>query len=219
MAPRQARPYHHGDLRRALLQEATALLRTHGVEQLSLRELARRLGVTAAAPYAHFPDKASLLAALAEMGFHTLGSQLRRAFKDASTRPLARFRAMAQEYVGFAVKHPAHFQIMFGSERPPIDQHVPLHTAAHEVIGLMLGTIVDCQRDGHLVQGDPMDLALFVWVMIHGIAVLVLADFMPGATDPRRRRADATRLTGEYFDRALSGMAPHSSRLRSGRIP
>jgi AcrR family transcriptional regulator len=199
------------------LREATALLRTHDAERLSLRELARRLGVTAAAPYAHFPDKASLLAALSETGFRTLGSELRRTFKAASTRPLARLRAMAQEYVQFAVKHPAYFRIMFGVERPAIDQHAPLHSAAHDVIGLMLGTVVDCQGEGHLSQGDPMELALFLWVIIHGIAVLVLADFMPGVTDPRRRHADATRLAGEYFDRALSGLAPHGSRPRSGQ--
>jgi AcrR family transcriptional regulator len=211
MPVRRARPYHHGDLRRALLREATALLRARGVEALSLRELARRLNVTPAAPYAHFPDKAALLAALSEAGFRTLGLALRRAFKDAATGPIERLRAMAREYVGFAVEHPAHFRLMFGSERPPIDEHAPLHRAAHDVSGVMLDAVVDCQRAGYLAPGDPMELVVFVWVIIHGIAVLVLADFMPGVADPRRRRADAIRLAGDCFDRALHGLAPRAA--------
>ncbi len=190
------------------MREAASVLRARGVEALSLRELARRLGVTPAAPYAHFPDKAALLAALSEQGFRTLGLAMRGAFKDVSAHSLARLKTMAREYVGFALDQPALFQLMFGPERPAIDKHAKLHEAAHDATGVLLAAILDCQRDGYLCGGDPMEPGVFVWVIIHGIAVLVLADFMPGVTDPRRRRADAIRLAESYLERALVGLTP-----------
>ena len=205
---RRGRPYHHGNLRRALLREAAALLRMRGAEALSLRAVARRTGVSPAAPYAHFPDKAALVAALAADGFRLLTVAMRRAFKEAGADAFKRLKTMAAAYVGFAVDHPAHFAIMFGDERPPIEQHPDLHEAAHDATGVLLAAMLDCQREGCVMAGDPMELALFVWVLLHGIAVLVLADFMPGVTDPRRRRADAVRLAESYVERALRGIAP-----------
>src|SRR5258708_6887496 len=120
-APLHARPvprvprkksYHHGDLRRALLDAALALLEKSGVEALTLREGARRVGVTAGAPYHHFADKEAIVASVAEEGFVELGEAMAAA-RDAAD-PASRLGAMGRSYVRFAVAHPAHFRVMFG---------------------------------------------------------------------------------------------------------
>ena len=200
-------PYHHGDLRRALLREASRILRAEGLAALSLREVARRAGVSAAAPYAHFPDKAALVAALAEQGFRQLVAALRRSFRAESRDPLRRLTAMTTEYVRFAVEHPAVFQIMFGPERPVIDAHPELHEAAHDASGVMLAAVVDCQHTRQIETGDPLQLALFGWVVIHGLALLLLAGMMPGASHPPTR-AEVTRLAQAFMQRAVAGLAP-----------
>jgi AcrR family transcriptional regulator len=209
-APKAPRHYHHGDLRRALLREAAEILRSEGLAALSLRETARRAGVSAAAPYAHFPDKAALVAALAERGFRLLVLALRRAFKESARDPLRRLTAMTTAYVQFAVEHPAFFQIMFGSERPAIERHPELHEAAHDASGVMLAAIIDCQQAGRVEPGDPLQLALFGWVVIHGLSVLLLAGMMPGATPRRPSRDEVTRLAQAFMRRAVTGLAPRT---------
>ncbi len=114
---------------------------------------------------------------------------------------------MTTEYVRFAVEHPASFQIMFGPERPAIPQHPELHDAAHDATGVMLAAIVDCQQAGQIESGDPLQLALFGWVVIHGLSVLLIAGMMPGAS-PKPTRAEVTRLAHAFVQRAVAGLAP-----------
>src|SRR5688500_3897951 len=105
-----ARSYHHGDLRNALLEAALALIAQGRVGELSLREVARRAGVTYAAPYHHFADKSALLAAVATQGFEKLVEKFDRV---AARRlaPEAELVAMAQAYVAFALAHPSHYRV------------------------------------------------------------------------------------------------------------
>src|ERR1700760_4568679 len=102
-----ARPYHHGNLREALLQAAERALETTGAQDLSLRELAREVGVSHAAPRRHFPDKQALLDALALNGFEQLGAVLTDAINDAGEDFEARMLAIARAYTGYATAHPA----------------------------------------------------------------------------------------------------------------
>src|SRR3984885_3127878 len=99
--PELARRYHHGNLRSALLARAEANVRDGGVEQLSLRELARQVGVSHAAPRRHFPDRQALLDAVAESGFERLGSELAGAVADAGEGFQARLEATATAYIRF----------------------------------------------------------------------------------------------------------------------
>ena len=201
-------PYHHGDLRRALLREADAVLRAEGAGALSLREVARRAGVSPAAPYAHFPDKEALLAALAAEGFRRLTRDLRAAFKGAAHDPLRRLKAMTAEYVRFAVTHPAYLRLMFGAERPAIERYPDLHEVAHEAAGVILTAIVDCQQAGQIEAGDPMERALFVWVVIHGLAELLLSGMMPLAPGRAPAQVEGARLAEAFVRRAMVGLAP-----------
>src|SRR4051794_27635084 len=110
------KPYHHGDLQRALVDAAVALLAEGGAAAVTLREVARRAGVTHAAPYRHFADKAALLAAVAEEGFRALHDAVARAGAEAPDDPLARLAASGQAYLRFAMSHPAHYRVMFGPD-------------------------------------------------------------------------------------------------------
>src|SRR4029079_8364193 len=106
-APARRKPYHHGDLRRTLLDAALALVASQGVGALSLRELARKAGVSHAAPYRHFESREALLAALATEGFLGLGAEMMQT-AAGEPNPLLRFRALGVAYVIYAVRHPGH---------------------------------------------------------------------------------------------------------------
>src|SRR3954463_6026375 len=107
------RPYHHGNLRRALLDEALATIRAEGVDGLTLREIGARLGVSRTALYRHFADKRALLSAVATEGFRTLRQELVRAWEDGGRRREA-LVAMGFAYIRFAVANPSHYRVMFG---------------------------------------------------------------------------------------------------------
>src|SRR5918999_5020029 len=112
-ARKPQRPYHHGNLRRGLLDVALATIRAEGVEGLTLREIGARLGVSRTALYRHFADKRALLAAVATEGFRALRQQLVAAWEEGG-RGDAAFHAMGVAYVRFAVANPAHYRVMFG---------------------------------------------------------------------------------------------------------
>src|SRR5205809_439421 len=108
--------YHHGDLRRTLIDASLALVEEEGIGALSLREVARKAGVTHNAPYHHFPDRGALLAAIAEEGFGRLAQETAAARAAVPDDPLARLTACGQAYVRFAIASPAHFRVMFRPE-------------------------------------------------------------------------------------------------------
>ena len=109
-ARKPRRPYHHGNLRRALLDEALATIRAEGVDGLTLREIGARLGVSRTALYRHFADKRALLAAVATEGFRTFRQQLVAAWEGGG-RDRAAFDSMGVAYVHFAVANPSHEQL------------------------------------------------------------------------------------------------------------
>ena len=167
------RPYHHGNLRAALLEQAELTLRDGGVEQLSLRDLARQVGVSHGAPRRHFSDRQALLDALAENGFERLGAELRAAVDGAGDDFEARLRATAVAYVRFAVDDSALLELMFaGKHRDPSGA---LNDAAERAFSIMLELIVQGQHSGALRPGDPERVGLVLFATIQGIAALVSA--------------------------------------------
>ena len=116
-ARKRANHYHHGDLRRAMLQAAVRTIRTHGIDGLTLRGVGSALGVSRTALYRHFTDKAALLAAVAAEGFRMLRLDLEAAWNEGG-RGRAGFEAMGVAYVRFAVAHPSHYRVMFGADIP-----------------------------------------------------------------------------------------------------
>jgi AcrR family transcriptional regulator len=173
------RPYHHGNLRTALLEEAERTLRERGVQELSLRELARGVGVSHGAPRRHFPDRQALLDALAESGFERLGRELRGAFDGAGRGFPARLQAVATAYIRFATEDAALLELMFAGKHGPQSQQ--LTEAAEQAFSLLFDLIEQGQREGALDQGDPERVGLVLFATIQGIAALVTA----GIVDPR----------------------------------
>jgi AcrR family transcriptional regulator len=165
------RPYHHGNLRTALLAEAERTVRERGVQELSLRELARQVGVSHGAPRRHFPDRQALLDALAEAGFARLGAELRSAIDGAGEEFEARLHATAAAYVRFATRDAALLELMFASKHGK--QSGALHEAADRAFSVMLELIEQGQAEGILDHGEPERVGLVLFATIQGIAALV----------------------------------------------
>jgi AcrR family transcriptional regulator len=167
------RPYHHGNLRAALVEAALALVTREGVEALTLRGAARLAGVSPAAPYRHFADKRALLAAVAEEGFRLLAAELRAAGGPGAD-PRERFRGRGRAYVGFATGHPSHFRVMFGRELANREAYPSLREAAASAFDALVEGMADAQRAGVVREGDPRELGLTAWSAMHGLSTLLL---------------------------------------------
>jgi AcrR family transcriptional regulator len=169
--PVTERPYHHGNLRTALLEEAERTVRERGVQALSLRELAREVGVSHGAPRRHFPDRQALLDALAQAGFARLGAELRAAADSAGADFPARLRATAAAYIRFATEDAALLELMFaGKHREPAGA---LHEAADRAFSLMRELIEQGQADRALEPGPPERVGLVLLATMQGIAALL----------------------------------------------
>jgi AcrR family transcriptional regulator len=163
------KPYHHGNLRAALLDGAERTLSEEGVPGLSLRGLARDVGVSHAAPRRHFPDKQALLDALAEDGFKRLGADLGAAIDNAPGSSFAeRFTAAGRAYVRFASEHGALLELMFAAKQRPEAEHV--RAASERAFAGPLTLVADAQARGEIVSGETAEVALVAWAAIQGFA-------------------------------------------------
>jgi AcrR family transcriptional regulator len=170
-ARKPRRRYHHGNLRRALLDEALATIRAEGVDAVTLREIGARLGVSRTALYRHFADKRALLTAVATEGFRTFRQQLVTAWEEGGRGPAA-FQAMGVAYVRFAVANPSHYRVMFGGFVDPKACDPELATEAAGAFQALVDALAALQR-AKVVRGDnTLTMARFVWAVVHGVAML-----------------------------------------------
>lgn len=211
--------YHHGDLRRGLLDAALEMVRTEGVQQLSLREVARRAGVSHTAPYRHFSSKEALLAAVAEEGFLELERALRTAAEKGRT-PLEGLQRAGQAYVAFAMEHPGHFRVMFGpgaSSQP----YPELAAATESAFGVLVATLQACIDEGLVVDRPAAELAISAWSIVHGLAQLLLDGPLVQAGDPAELAAMVTARLVEGLqaapDRQTKKRSATSGAARSRR--
>ncbi|MGV0071283.1 TetR/AcrR family transcriptional regulator [Mycobacterium colombiense] len=169
---RRRQSYHHGDLKRALTSAALSLVAEKGPKGFTLTEAARRAGVSAAAPYRHFADKAELLAAVAEQGFRDLHADLAAA-TDRVSDPRERVVELGRVYVRWAVAHPDHYQVMFGAESLKPEQP-GVAAAGLQAFGDLLDAITRCQEAGIAGGRDPHEIAGPLWSLVHGVASLAI---------------------------------------------
>jgi AcrR family transcriptional regulator len=200
------RGYHHGDLRSALLDAATALVREHGPAGFSLREAARDVGVDPAACYRHFRDRHALLMAIAQRGFARLATRMKRAtiaLPDGSWD--SRLIALGRVYVRFACDHPAEFRVMFGESgthsrdprlRLPETERSPYEQLEDSIRGW---------SQAHGLNVDVARTALVFWSGVHGVARLVV-DGALGLTPP-----ETATLAEEVAERLVGGYLRGSS--------
>ncbi len=175
----QRMPYHHGDLRAALIEAATSLVSAHGSEGFSLRQAAALVGVAPSACYKHFADRSELLAEVARVGFSRLAGAMENALRGSSGSTAA-LEAIALAYVEFALQDPARFQVMFGphgagSSRPDTGTG-PNGKTSYQIFRQVLD---DLQTDGIFRPGAREQAELPLWAAMHGLAGILISRAMP----------------------------------------
>ncbi|MCW5298905.1 TetR/AcrR family transcriptional regulator [Herbaspirillum lusitanum] len=173
MSDTSNRPYHHGDLRRAVLETALDMLREEKGWQFTLREVARRAGVSHAAPYKHFPDKAALLVELAMIGFDRLRESLSAAKPDAPKTLRDEFTSIAHAYVAFGTSNPALYRLMFSAEEgKAVGMH--LNERALAVFDVVLEILRCGQATGSIRKRPIEGQAAACWGLVHGMTMLAI---------------------------------------------
>ena len=198
-----SRPYHHGHLRRALLDAALQVLSEQGLAGLTLRAVARRAGVSEAAPYHHFASKAALVESLVMETLQQLAQALQEATQATEGTPLDRLVAVGVAYVCFALERRASFHILYRPELRDLSRPVPdadgiarspIDRAGMVAYQVLLDAIVACQQVGEVVPGDPLPLALTAWATVHGLAQLLLDGVVGAEILPQGILPDAPHL-------------------------
>ena len=188
--------YHHGNLRRALLDAALELLAEKGVNGFTLREVARRAGVSHAAPYHHFPDRGSLVRAIVAESFELLRAGLADAAARAGEDPMDRLAAMGVAYVEFALDHPDRYRLMFRTELSrdgTSDAPTDADAAGGTAFGTLMSAVQDAADRGLLRDGtDPGGAAVAAWASVHGLASLLLEGALGIRGDQRARARQLT---------------------------
>ena len=208
-APRPRRKprdrYHHGDLRRALLDEALRTIQKDGVEALTLRTIGVRLGVSRTALYRHFADKRALLSVVATEGFRLLRERLIEAWGSGG---VSGFDAMGVAYVRFAMANRSHYRVMFGGvvDNAPRDEDLTREGTA--AFNALVNAIVALQKEGEVRKEDPVQLARFIWAAVHGISMLIIDGQLP------HQEMDLDGLIQFAVEHIHTGIARHG---REGR--
>ncbi|MBY0561018.1 TetR/AcrR family transcriptional regulator [Hyphomicrobium sp.] len=173
MQEKSNRPYHHGDLRRTVIETAQQMLQEEKGWQFTLREVARRAGVSHAAPYKHFPDKSALLAELAALGFDQLRSEIAGALERPLRSARAEFVAAAKTYVQFGTANPSLYRLMFSGD---VDKaaHVKLDEAGAGAFAELTGIIERGQASGAFKKHPVRGQAAAAWALAHGFTMLTI---------------------------------------------
>jgi len=209
MSPKDA--YHHGNLRRALLDEALVVIGERGVAELSLRELSARLGVSHAAPYHHFADKAALLHALAHEGMAEMDDVIASAVEESGADPLDRLLALATSYVMFAVEHRDYYLAFTSHDMEGLQANGSgPEEGGGAVWRRLMSVVLECQRAGELPPGDPLVIAVELWSLVHGLAGL----WQMGPLRRMPQATDGPRPLVETVLRTTLGMQCQSDRKK-----
>ena len=193
------RSYHHGDLKEALVEAAVSIIRAKGVEALTIRDVAKRTGVSPAAPYRHFPDRRSLIAAVAERGFIRLQQAMIAGMESARGRE--GFKQVAIAYVEFGLNNPAEYRVMFGPEAADTTDFPSLRETSRAVLGGVAEAVTQLQKAKLIGKGDAWLIAAALWSTLHGLVMLVLDGQTAKVADTREIVEEATRIV-------MFGMAP-----------
>jgi AcrR family transcriptional regulator len=195
--------YHHGNLREELVSQGLAILEGEGLAALTMREIARRIGVTQTAPLHHFEGKTGLLAAIAALGFRMLFDQRMAALKD-QREPGDRLLAVMLAYVDFARQHPALFQLMHGAEIPDKSAYPELNEAAIRSYGLLETAVADYLLAQEGAMERRREATLAAWTACHGLAHIMTS---PQNTPTHVLRKDPAGTARAIFGIFLKGLA------------
>jgi AcrR family transcriptional regulator len=170
----ESKKYHHGDLKNALIEAGIRILAKEGVGGLSLRKVAKQAGVSHSAPYAHFADKQSLIAAISTEGFRRLYVQLDAAVLAHKRNPKRQLTEGARAYIQFALDNTDTFKIMFSGALEKEKDYPSFVEISHKTFERVADIVRACQDAGVLRPAPPEIMAVTVWGQLHGIVSLVL---------------------------------------------
>jgi AcrR family transcriptional regulator len=171
--------YHHGQLRQALINSAIDLISEKDLSNLSLREVARRVGVSHTAPYRHFKDKEALLTAVAEEGFTELTQVMTEACDRTGSDPLKRLEAIGVAYVRYAIAHPIYYRVMCEAKKERSHRNIDSLEAGEKAFSVLLNAIELGQMEKVIRSGNSKQLAWVAWSLVHGLAMLLIDDMLP----------------------------------------
>lgn len=169
------RAYHHGNLRAALLKSAAKMISEGGIENVTMRALSNRIGVSRTALYQHFKNKNDLLSAVAADSYARLKIRLHDIRSDDASDLLSRLHDMSVAYVNFALEHPHQYKLMFGDEVLKDGISPELTAASLSTYDELISLIEVCQKEKRIVGEDPLSVANVFWAMCHGLSMLVLS--------------------------------------------
>lgn len=198
-----AKPYHHGDLHQEILCAACEMIEENNISSLSLRELAKKVGVSHTAPYRHFKDKTSLLAGIAGVGFKQLAKRLADAVESHRDDPAAQLQEAGHGYVQLAMSSPQCMQLMFSGILPCDDTYPELRASGDAAFGGLKMIIEEGQATGAFKKGDVETLALAAWSAIHGLALLVISGNLPEILS---KSVDTREITDAVTATMLEGL-------------
>ncbi|MEM8860227.1 MAG: TetR/AcrR family transcriptional regulator [Chloroflexota bacterium] len=187
-------PYHHGNLKQVLLEEALNLIETEGMKALSLRKVAKQAGVSSGAPYHHFKNKDELVAGLAELSLQKLDEVSQKA-AEAQQVPQDKLKAIGVAYVLYAVNHPAEFRLVFGAEQSSMFLSRPPNEAP--VYRILLSVVEELNHAG--LVAEIQIAAITAWSLVHGLAFLLL----DGPLSPLASNLDEVRKLAEQVTDGL----------------
>jgi len=203
--PKGRKSYHHGNLREVLIESALDILKEGALDDLSLRALARRAGVSQTAPYRHFEDKEALIAVLKAEGLRKLGEGMRQQI-DQEKDPLIRLQKLGLSYVRFAEEHPAHFKVMFEYDLSDYEKYCELHEVSDSSLKCLQDTVDECLALPNARKVAPAVAQFGAWAMVHGLSVLLMNESLMNhikedhAMDMGERNQIAEQVTKLFSD-------------------
>jgi AcrR family transcriptional regulator len=199
------KPYHHGDLRRVLIEAALGLVEEGGAESLSVREVARRAGVSPGAPFRHFQSRDALIAAVAGEAQRRFRAEIDAALSEApAADPLARFRCFGLAYLRWAMRNPTHFEIISSARTFDHDRATELSRDNAELIGATERLLAEAFAQGQLRAADPKNVQIAGRALVYGFARMNIDGHFPrwGIAE-----ADAERTAEAVVDLFIAGIA------------
>jgi AcrR family transcriptional regulator len=202
-----------GDVRRLVLDAAISIIESDGAESLSMREVARRAGVSHQAPYHYFKDRSGIFAAISQEGFAALANAFRQVQTDGTLDTTSPAKAGFAAYLRFAREHVGHFRVMFRADISGLSSHPEAHECAEDAFTELLNMVA--RTVGHSADTqDALTFALMLWSQAHGLAML----FLDGPLESRM----GSRLDTEKQVDAVMELAAHMVSLEAreqGLIP
>jgi AcrR family transcriptional regulator len=202
----EQRSYHHGDLRNALIRAGLELLAEGGAAALDLRKVARKAGVSHAAPYRHFADKQALIAAINEEGYYRLVERMRAArAQEPDDDIFAQLLAIALAYIHFAIDNPWLMREMFSGLTVERESYPDLYEASKQVFKQYAEVITRGQQQGSIVQGEVGGLAGVLWSLLHGVAMLIIENQMSPYVEGPEKIEHMALLSVQTLYRGMGG--------------